>query len=591
MNPNTKACAPIVLTLLVLLSSLAWADESDLIWSTFLGGSEHDISCGIAVDASDNVYVAGYTESADFPTTSGAFDTSFNGDFDGFVVKLNPTGSALGYATFLGGSDYEGYGHIAVDGFGSAYVTGSTESVDFPVTVGALDTTLDGHEDIYIVKLNPTGTSLEYATYLGGSRWEHGWGIALDNSGDVCLFGRTASEDFPTTAGAFDTTHNGPYWESDLFVAKLSVIDNSFAFSTFLGGSSYDGNWPGGGIAVDSSCNVYVVGWTSSEDFPTTPGAFDTTYNGEGDVFAAKFGSTGSNLSYSTFLGGVGGDIGRDVAVDNLGNAYVIGYTSSDNFPTTSGAFDTQIEETEVFVTKFDPAGSLIYSTFLGGGGPESGNGIAVDESGNAYLTGITGSSDFPITPGAYDTTYADGDVFVTRLDASGGNLDYSTFLGGSTYDCGVSIAVDLRGDVYVAGETTSPDFPTSPGAFDTTLSGFFRDVFVTKLSLSSTSVEPEASFAMAPKTYVLYQNYSNPFNASTEILYQILEPNHVILKVFNALGQEVRTLVDADRQVGEFKVTWDGRDDGGHEVASGLYFGRFRSSGFEKTIKMVLIR
>jgi hypothetical protein len=469
------------LALPLLFCSLDWADETDLVWSTFLGGNSCERSHAIDFDALSNVYVIGQTGSADFPTTTGAFDTTLNGDQDVFVVKLNPAGSALDYATFLGGSS-DDYGcDIVLDDSGNAHLTGYTKSADFPVTAGAFDSTHNGDEDVFVAKFNATGCALSYSTFLGGSGGDKGLGIAIDSSGNVYTVGTTGSDDFPCTAGVFDATPNGA---EDVFVAKLDPTGSALGYASLLGGSKRDN---GHDIAVDGFGNAYVIGVTLSDDFPTTAGAFDSTHNGNEDVFVAKFNATGCALSYSTFLGGGSFDKGFGVAVDDSGYAHVTGYTKSADFPTTSGVFDTTYNGGwDVFVAKLDTTGSALhYATFVGGSNYEKGFDIALDHSGNAHVTGYTLSEDFPITPGALDDTQ-DGreDVYVAKLNTRGTALMYATYLGGSDYEGGHGIAVDGAGDVYITGDTWSADFPTTAGAYKTTISGRHSDAFVAKLNL-----------------------------------------------------------------------------------------------------------
>jgi Beta-propeller repeat len=313
----------------------------------------------------------------------------------------------LAYSTYLGGSSIDTGVGIAVDSAAAAYVTGETASTDFPTTAGASDTSYNGGEDAFVTKLNPAGSSLAYSTYLGGSSDEFVRGIAVDSAGAAYVTGETASTDFPTTAGAFDTSFNG----FDAFVTKLNPAGSSLTYSTYLGGSSV-------GIAVDSARAAYVTGFTGP-GFPTTAGAFDTTYNGSGDAFVTKLNPAGSNLTYSTYLGGsdVDGDQGLGIAVDSAGAAYVTGPTDSSDFPTTAGAFDTSANGAhDAFVTKLNPAGSnLAYSTYLGGFSFEVANGLAVDSAAAAYVTGGTFSTDFPTTAGTLDYN-GNGDAFVTKL-------------------------------------------------------------------------------------------------------------------------------------------------------------------------------
>ena len=395
----------------------------------------------------------------------------------------------LAYSTYLGGLGEDQGFSIAVDGAGSAYLTGYTASGNFPTTAGAFDTTHNGDYDAFVTKLSASGAALVYSTYLGGSSFEESLDIALDATGNAYLTGDTTSPNFPTTAGAFDTTYNG---DSDVFVTKLGASGAALGYSTYLGASGDD---LGYAIALDGAGSAYVTGLTgcpppppyrprSCSDFPTTPDAFDPTLNAFFDAFLTKFDASGSDLVYSTYLGGGGiVDVGYGVAVDGAGNAHVTGRTGSNDFPTTAGAFDTSYNGNgDVFVTKLDARGSaLVYSTFVGGGGGDGGNGIALDAAGNAYLAGNTSSSDFPTTQGAFDTTYNEnGDVFVTKLDASGVALGYSSYLGGSGDDRGFDIAVDGAGSACLTGYTTSSDFPTTADAFDTTLDGP-EDGFVTK--------------------------------------------------------------------------------------------------------------
>jgi hypothetical protein len=289
--------------------------DPSLAYSTYLGGSIGESGAGVAVDSTGAAYVTGFTDSTDFPTTAGAFDASANGGDDAFVTKLDPAGSGLAYSTYLGGSDNDlGYG-IAVDSTGAAYVTGLTGSTDFPTTAGAFDMSANGGFDAFVTKLSPTGSSLAYSTNLGGSDAERGFGIAVDSAGSAYVTGLTDSADFPTTAGALDTSYNGA---EDAFITKLNAAGSGLAYSTYLGGSSTD---DGFGIAVDSTGAVYVTGLTGSTDFPTTAGAFDTSYNGAEDAFISKLNAAGSGLAYSTYLGGAGFDLGRGIAVDSAGAA------------------------------------------------------------------------------------------------------------------------------------------------------------------------------------------------------------------------------------------------------------------------------
>ena len=468
---------------LLLPRSLAPLQDNpdDLLYSTFLGGSSEDKGEAIAVDSAGSAYITGGTYSSDFPTTAGALDTSHNGDYDAFVVKVNASGTGLAYATFLGGSDYDRGYAIVVDGASSAYVTGYTYSSDFPTTAGALDTSHNGDYDAFVVKVNTAGTGLAYATFLGGGDDDRGHAIAVDGAGSAYVTGRTYSSDFPTIAGAFDTNYNGYY---DAFVVKVNTAGTGLAYATFLGGGNSE---VGEAITVDGAGSAYVTGETSGSDFPTTLGAFDTSYNGYTEAFVVKVNASGTGLAYATFLGGSHSDWGIAIVVDGASSAYVTGWTRSSDFPTTPGAFDTSYNgNKDTFAVKVNAAGTdLAYATFLGGSHNDWGNAIAVDGAGNAYVTGGTSWSDFPTTPGAFDTSYNGRfDAFVVKVNAGGTGLAYATFLGGRDYDYVYAIAVDGAGSAYVTGYTSSSDFPTTSGAFDTTYNGGDYDAFVAKLAV-----------------------------------------------------------------------------------------------------------
>ncbi len=468
---------------------------SDLLYSTYLGGSNQELSTGIAVDQRGSAYVLGYTTSPDMPTTPGAFDTSpVDGTCavsglcdDTFVIKLNPSGSGLKYATFLGGSALDRGNDIEVDERGAAYITGQTTSADFPVTPGAFDTSFPGTHASFIVKLNPSGTALTYGTFIDAMLSDS---ITVDERGAAYVAGQTNSPGFPATPGAFDTTINGSY---DAVALKLNRTGSALVYATYLGGAAYDN---ANDIAVDTHGAAYIVGSTSSEDFPTTPGALDTILEGGNDSFVAKLAHNGATLAYATLLGGQYNDSARAVAVDQRGHAYVTGFTTSANFPATPGAFDTTYNDpagddgqTDTYVAKLNRAGSaLVYATFVGGAIDDESAGIAINQRGEVYIAGQTLSPDFPTTPGAFDTSFNTSygyDAYVIKLNASGSALAYSTFLGGDEDDDSArGIAIDRHGAAYVVGYTVSTSFPTTVGAYDSTYNGGYGDTFVTKLRM-----------------------------------------------------------------------------------------------------------
>ena len=384
--------------------------------------------------------------------------------------------AAASYSTYLGGAgEDEGFG-IAVDKFDEIYVTGFTTSSNFPTRTNVQGSTAGGGRDAFVAKFDDN-RFLAYSTYLGGSGTDEGLGIAVDSSGNAYVTGVTASTNFPTTSPLQGSNAGN----SDAFVTKLTA-SGALAYSTYLGGSGQDG---GGGIAVDSSGNVYVTGFTSSSNFPTASALQGSYAGGPEDAFVMKLDIDG-NLKYSTFLGGGGNDEGFGIAADSSGNAYVTGETSSTNFP-TAGALQASNAGgfSDAFVTKLTASGALAYSTYLGGAGVDEGLGIAVDSSGIAYVTGETSSADFP-TASPFQGSNAGGtsDAFMTKLTASG-TLTYSTYLGGAGADEGLGIAVDTSDNAYVTGYTQSTNFPTAHPYLPALVTST-QDAFVTRFPASA---------------------------------------------------------------------------------------------------------
>jgi PKD repeat protein len=486
--------------------------DPGLNYSTYLGGSQTDVAFGITVDEYGYTYITGFTGSLDFPTTPGAYDTTPNlGGNDVFITKLSPLGGALIYSTYLGGSgeDYytmgEGLMDIVLNADGSVSIIGETASADFPTTPSAYDTTYNGDYDVFIAKLSSSGDSLLYSTYFGGSDYEDGVCLVKDTSGNLYITGTTDSNDFPTTPDAYDSTFNGGF--DDCFVAKFSSSYSTLIYSTFLGGTSRD---IGMRLAVDSDGNVTVVGWTYSSDFPTTPDAYDTTYGGGCDGFVTKFSSSGDALTYSTYLGGAGGDLIYDIKLDTNGASYVTGMTFSDDFPTTPGAYDTTHNggDYDIFVSKLSPSGdTILYSTYLGGIDLEwTCPKITIESDGAMVITGSTRSDDFPTTPDAYDTTHnGDFDMFVTKLSPTGDTLLYSTYIGGIWQDYAYDSVENEDGYIYITGYTESSNFPTTPGAYDTTYNG--GDIVILKLlAETSDNLQPIPDFFWTPENPKLYE-------------------------------------------------------------------------------------
>jgi hypothetical protein len=396
-------------------------------------------------------------------------------------LRIDPT---LYYSTYLGGGGTDRSNAIAVDSAGAAYVTGYTDSTNFPVTAGVVKPASGGSVDAFVTKLNAAGNAIVYSTYLGGAGDDRGFSIAVDGSGNAYVTGYTGSSNFPL-AGPLQSTFGG---SKDAFVTKLNSTGTALVYSTYLGGSADD---RGNGIAIDTAGSAYITGSTASSNFPLS-GPFQAALGGQQDGFVAKLNSTGSALVYSTYLGGSADDRGSSIAVDSAGSAYIAGNTGSTNFPTASPLQAANQGATDAFVTKLSVSGaSLIYSTYLGGSGVENielGGSIAVDSAGSAYITGATSSTNFPVF--APLQTASNGglyDAFVVKLTPAGTAFVYSTYLGGSSIDFGQSIAVGSGGIAFITGYTSSLDFPTVSA--DQPANGGSFDVFVAKLNASGSAL------------------------------------------------------------------------------------------------------
>ena len=402
-------------------------DGQGLVYVTFVGGKGAEYGAGIALGGSGRVYVAGYTSSMDFPLVSATQSTFGGGSEDAFLVALNASGSALDFSTYIGGSGADEGRGIAACGTGTACVAGFTSSSDFPTTLGSEQPAFGGgSDDGFVSRINVNTASVVYATYLGGSGYDRAHGVACDGAANAYVVGETLSSDYPTTAGAFQTSGGGDHKSG--FVTKLNAAGTAHDYSTYLGGSNqivFGVENVAYAVFVDASNHAYVTGSTNATDFPTTPGAYNRFYNGGGDdddAFVSKLTSDGSGLVYSTYLGGGELDYGRAIAVDDRGSAYLAGDTRSTNLP-TKDAFQGVPGGGDAFVAQFDAAGAdLVYASYLGGSGNDWAAGIAVDDERNAYVVGGTGSTDFPrVNP--FQATHGDAgsywDAYVLKVGAA----------------------------------------------------------------------------------------------------------------------------------------------------------------------------
>ncbi len=463
-----------------------------LLAATYLGGNGFDAANALSTDAEGNVYVAGRAGSSEFPSTSGAYDTGYgDGGSDAFIAKLDSGLANLLASTFLGGSGWDGCIDIALDPGGNVYVTGYTESDNFPTPSGRYTSYNGGTSDVFVSKLDSGLSILHNSTYLGGDSQDASYSIAIDAKGNVYVAGYTWSENFPTTAGAYSKGIG----LQDAYVSKFNSSLTTLLASTRLGGEKED---EAHYLCIDKSGNVYVTGYTLSSDFPT-PSGFDRSFDGNYEAFVSKFNNGLTSLRASTYLGGIYGDFGIFVATDTKGDVYVTGSTYSPSLYHDLPGTDKMLNlyddgggnNSDAFVAKFKGnLASLKAFTYLGGEGDDNGHSIAVNSSG-VHVSGSTASTGFPTTDNAYTKVYSGGssDVFVSQFNSSLTSLANATFLGGDGTDGrinwtgnGTDLQTDSAGNVYVTGWTSSSNFPTTSGAYKTSYNGGEYDVFISKL-------------------------------------------------------------------------------------------------------------
>jgi len=398
-----------------------------LIFSTYLGGSGNDLATALCLAPSGEIWVTGETSSSDFPTTAGVWDSTYGGGVDIFLARLDAAGTTLLASTYLGAGGDDRARGLALAPGGAPVICGSSNSPSFPTTPGAFDRFYSGGTysggDAVVTRFAPDLTTLDFSTWLGGSGNEQATDLAVGADGSVTVGGSTSSSDFPTTAGVFDGTHNGPSTSSDGFVCRLEGDGSALRWSTYLGGTDSDQLE---GLAVEVGGEVIAVGSTSSDDFPTTAGALEDTYQGYGDAFVSRLDQNGTSLHFSTYLGGYDTDRALDVELDQSGLAAVTGATFSPDFPVTPWGFDDSLNNppdsylADAFVSRFSPGGELLYGAYLGGSSHEEGTSLDVDWMHGVVIGGHTNSNGLPGVWGHFDDTY-DGsgapDGFVTTFD------------------------------------------------------------------------------------------------------------------------------------------------------------------------------
>ncbi len=562
----------VILALSVVLA--APAIGGGMVWSTLLGGGGADNGYAIAVDAGGNTIVAGSTTSTNYPTTAGAAQRTPGGGVDVVVTKLSPSGTTV-WSTYLGGSGDDVARAVAVGPGGDVYVTGSTGSAAFPVSAGAWRTAFaGGAADGFVTRLSAAAGALVYSTYVGGNWDECPRGIGVDASGCAVIGGYTNSVDFPVTPGVVKPTRNpGLYDGADGFVTKLAANGASAIYSTYLGSSGTDEIMA---LALDPNGLATVTGWTTSGGFPTTANAYCRTLKSGKEVFITRLNAGATGYVLSTFLGGTGVDEGYGIAVDGSGATYVTGNTTSADFPTTAGAPQRALGSAgyyDAFVSKLSPDGTtLAWSTYLGGSGDEHGWGIACGSDGRAAVVGSATSSNYPTTPGAYRTTLAGGADAFCTLVNSTG-----TGWDYSTY-LGSSGTDCGNGVAFQASGRVVTDGATDNTSFPAPS----RVLDPNQVAAGSNHIfVSNLDMAVGGSTAVGdgplgrggLQVGPNPFRSVATIRLALERPGRARVRIVDALGRAVRTLADEEMTAGAHDLVWDGRGDGGQDAGVGVFF------------------
>ncbi len=460
--------------------------DGGLIYSTYVGGSNQDYPAALVVDSDGAAFVAGQTLSANFPTTTGALDHSFNGTSDAFVLELDSSATGLVFSTLIGGAQDDGAVALVQDGAGQLLVLGSTTSKDFPTTTGALDTHQDGNNDLFVACLDPSGAALTLSTYLGGSNAKDADSpkIAVDGQGQAYVLAETWDSGFPTTTGAYHTAVQG---KSDLILTKLNQDATDLVYATYIGGSDAES---AKAVAVDETGTAYVAGVSASADFPTTAGVVGPTWMGGTEHgVVAKLDPSGAELVFATYVGGSMSDQLAKMILDDTGHCYLLGTTTSSNFPVTTGAFDTSYAANNLFVSKLNPTASAFdFSTFLGPG-TLTPSAMAIDLTDAVFVAANTFYTGAPVTAGVFDETYnSSGDIYLAKINNTGTNLIFGTYLGGGGTESPAAVKVDASGNQIVLGITNSDRYPTTSGAYDRTFGGL-TDMILAKFNSTGTAL------------------------------------------------------------------------------------------------------
>ncbi len=558
-----------------------------LIAGSYLGGSSIDAAFDLDIAPNGDIVVTGYTFSTNFPTTIGVYQTSDAGNADVFVSRFDATGTNLIFSTYLGGGDFEDGQAVDVADDGTIFVAGKTRSSDFPTSVNAYDVAANGSHDVFVAHLSADGTNLLFSTYLGSGDYDEAHVIRALPGGEVVVAGRTFSQFYRTTPGAYDVTYNGL---GDAFLTKLDPTGTQLVFSTVIGGWLGERIWD---FDLDATGNFVIVGLTNSSDFPTTSGTFDSTASDSGDIFVAKISSDASTLLWSTLLGETDEDQAQSVIVSPAGPIYVAGHTRSAGLPTHIGAYmEVPMGSDDVYVARLNGMGTKVQKgTYIGGTGIDLALDVKLDLAGNVVVLGHTTSQDFPTTPDSFDPTFNGGsfDGFVAVLDPGLNTVIRSTYVGGSVDEFLMAGSIDPNGLLVMAGQSSSGNFPVTAGGYDATLgSNLVPDAVLVILDPEASSTDIET---VVPVARGQLSSAPNPFNPVTRIRYNLPEAADITLEVVAPSGRRVAVLDQGYRTQGAGEVSWDGRDSAGRPVASGAYFVRLTAGSTSWKHKIVLVK
>ncbi len=573
----------------MLLASGARAPEAQsmrLAWSTYLGGEAQDMGWSMAMAPDGSVFLVGETYSPDFPVTPGAFDSTYADISEGHFSRLSASGSELLYASFLGSVNRDVCRDVKFDEAGNIYIVGVTNSPDFPVTPDAAYPHLTGWgHDAFLAKFDPSGTRMLYGSYLGGTGNDKGRSLTLLGGGLVCITGYTSSQDFPTTPNAFDTSWGGDW---DVFVTCFDLSTGRVIYSTYLGDAGREEPWD---IESDAVRCVYVSGYTSSTQFPTTPGALDRSWNGGVDGFVLKLDVLSGVVCWSTFLGGSGDDYVERLCLSADDTVYLTGGTRSPNFPVVAGAFDTVHNGSEdSFIAELSADGSTLRSgSFLGGSSAERASAIGFTADGYLCVAGSTYSDNFPLAgQSPYTHRAGDADLFCAVLDWRIENLLVSTYLGGEDWENVKNLGFSDPRTMVLVGLTESQRFPTTPCACDTSFNGQ-TDAFALGLSFQLDT----ASIARADPRPAARPSLTPLLSAgSLRVRLNLPAADAVRLDLFDAEGRHAARLFDGRLERGEHELrAAPGLVAVNARAHPAIVFVRLQTSGAVSGCQALLIR